>query len=306
MSGQSTVSLRLREDGRIEIVSGVPDQGAGTHTAIGRVAAAVLSVDVERIDVRVGTTGSAIADTGASGSRVTYHTSRATEAGAIRLRAELERIAAGRLGVAVATVSLRDGAFVVDHGDGRIERSGFDDVVGGLATDPILATFNGDSDDRVSSPDSVAGYVVEVEVDPGTGLVTIVDVVLVVDIGTIINPVAHRGQLEGGFVFGLGGALMEELAVVDGRVETVGLHDYKLPTTMDVPPLRTILLASDGGPGAFGAKMVGEVSNGPLAPAIANAVAAACGVRLVDLPISAERVFAALRAAEAAEPAEPA
>jgi carbon-monoxide dehydrogenase large subunit len=302
-SGHSTVSLRLRDDGRIEIVTGVPDQGAGTHTAIGRVAAAVLSVDVDRVDVRVGTTDSAMVDTGASGSRVTYHTSRAVEAGAIRLRAELERAAAEALGLDPGAVALRAGTFVVDRGVGRIERSAFDDVLGGVATDPIVATFDGAADERVSSADSVAGYVVEVEVDRGTGLVTIVDAVLVVDIGTIINPVAHRGQLEGGFVFGLGGALMEELSVVDGRVATVGLHDYKLPTTMDVPPLRTILLASDGGPGAFGAKMVGEVSNGPLAPAIANAVAAACGARLVDLPLSAERVFAALQAARSADPA---
>jgi CO/xanthine dehydrogenase Mo-binding subunit len=161
-----------------------------------------------------------------------------------------------------------------------------------------VATFDGESDERDASTESVAGFVVEVDVDRGTGRITIVGATLVADVGTIINPVAHRGQLDGGFVFGLGGALMEELSVDDGRVSTVGLHDYKLPTSMDLPPFRSVLLSSDSGPGAFGAKMVGELSNGPLAPAIANAVAAASGIRLTDLPLTAERLFNAIRAAD--------
>src|SRR5438477_652609 len=87
-----------------------------------------------------------------------------------------------------------------------------------------------------------AGYVVEAEIDRDTGAVRIHDVLLAADVGTIINPVAHQGQLEGGLMFGIGAALMEELLVQDGQITTLTLGDYKLPCAMDTPPFRTVLL----------------------------------------------------------------
>jgi CO/xanthine dehydrogenase Mo-binding subunit len=139
------------------------------------------------------------------------------------------------------------------------------------------------------------GYAIEVEVDRETGSFTVVDATLVADVGTVINPVAVRGQLEGGFAFGLGQALMEELVIVDGRVVTANLGDYKIPTIADVPKLRLILITDAPGPGPFGAKSVGELANGAIVGAIANAVADAVGVRVFSLPITAEKVFAGLR-----------
>ena len=171
-------------------------------------------------------------------------------------------------------------------------------MAGSLELGPFVATFDGDTDERAASVDSVAGYAIEVDVDRETGRVSVAQATLVADVGTIINPVAHQGQLSGGFVGGLGGALMEELVVTDGRVETVGLHEYKLPTSGDIPPFTTVLLPSPPGPGAFGAKMAGELSNGAVAPAIANAIAAAVGVRLTSLPLSAEKVHEGLRRAD--------
>jgi CO/xanthine dehydrogenase Mo-binding subunit len=103
------------------------------------------------------------------------------------------------------------------------------------------------------------------------------------------------GQLVGGYAFGLGQAMLEELVVDEGgRVENLNLGEYKLPTTMDISPLRTVLMPTDVGPGAFGTKMAGELSNTGVAPAIANAIHDACGVRLHDLPLTAERVWAGL------------
>ena len=102
-----------------------------------------------------------------------------------------------------------------------------------------------------------------------------------------------RGQLEGGFVFGLGQALMEELVVSDGRVVTTNLGDYKLPTIADAPPLRLVLLTEAKGPGPFGAKSVGELANPAVLGAVANAVADA-GARVYSTPITAEKVLAAL------------
>ena len=108
--------------------------------------------------------------------------------------------------------------------------------------------------------------------------------------------VAHRGQLEGGFGFGVGAALMEEVQVEDGVVVGQSMAEFKLPAMRDVPSLRQVLLPTTVGPGAFGAKMAGELSNSPAAPAIANAVADAVGARVTSLPLTPERVLQALRA----------
>jgi CO/xanthine dehydrogenase Mo-binding subunit len=136
-------------------------------------------------------------------------------------------------------------------------------------------------------------FALEVAVDRETGAFGIVDAVLVADVGTVINPTAVRGQLEGGFVFGLGQAVMEELVLEDGRVVTANLGDYKIPTIADVPDLRLVLLTDAPGPGPFGAKSVGELANSAVPAAVANAVADAIGARILTLPITAEKVFAA-------------
>jgi CO/xanthine dehydrogenase Mo-binding subunit len=140
-------------------------------------------------------------------------------------------------------------------------------------------------------------YMAEVEVDMETGRVTPTEVVCVVDVGTVINPTAHQGQLDGGFIYGLGQAMTEELPHDGGVVTTQSLGEYKLPVQMDTPRFRTILLERDPGPGAYGAKAAGEVTNTGVGGAIANAVYDATGVRIMQSPITGERVLAALRAA---------
>jgi CO/xanthine dehydrogenase Mo-binding subunit len=135
---------------------------------------------------------------------------------------------------------------------------------------------------------------VEEDVDEATGEITVLRAVLVADTGTIINPVAHRGQLEGGFAFGLGAALMEELPVEDGQVLAGSLGDYKLPAAPDMPPLEVVDVGDDAGLGPFGAKAVGEFGNLGVAPAIGNAVADAVGVRLHEIPLTAEKVWSAV------------
>jgi CO/xanthine dehydrogenase Mo-binding subunit len=142
-------------------------------------------------------------------------------------------------------------------------------------------------------------YGVELSVDRETGALTIHDVVFVADRGAIINPVAHRGQIDGGFAMGLGHALTEELCVEDGRVVNAPLSGYKLPTQRDMPPFRVIELPPGGGPGPYGARAVAEGSVHGVAPAIANAVAAACGARVDRLALTAERIHSALHGAPA-------
>jgi len=139
-----------------------------------------------------------------------------------------------------------------------------------------------------------SAQVAEVEVDHETGQVKVLRVVTAHDVGTIINPLAHQGQIDGGFVTGLGLAVTEELVTEGGQVLNGHLGDYKLPTISDIPPLETVLIHTGGGAGPYEAKAIGELANNATAAAIANAVADAAGCQLFELPITAERVYAAL------------
>jgi CO/xanthine dehydrogenase Mo-binding subunit len=137
--------------------------------------------------------------------------------------------------------------------------------------------------------------VVELEVDPETGQIKLLDVVTAHDVGTIINPLGHQGQIEGGLLQGVGFGLLEELRVEDGQVSTLNLGDYKLPNIRDIPPLTTVLVEEELGPAPFQGKAIGESSITPTGAAIANAVYDAVGVRFHDLPITAEKVYRALQ-----------
>jgi CO/xanthine dehydrogenase Mo-binding subunit len=142
---------------------------------------------------------------------------------------------------------------------------------------------------------SFCAQAAEVEVDPDTGQITVRKIVTAHDVGTI-NPLTHQGQIEGGLIQGLGYALMEELRTQDGHISTLSLGEYKIPTMPDIPELHTVLLEPAPGPAPYQSKGIGESSNTPVAAAIANAVFDAVGVRILDLPITAEKVFAALQA----------
>ena len=133
--------------------------------------------------------------------------------------------------------------------------------------------------------------VAEVNVDPETGEVDVLRVVTAHDVGTVINPLGHQGQINGGFVTGLGLAIMEEFVSEDGRILNGSLADYKLPNITDLPALETVLVPTEGGLGPYEAKAIGELANNATAAAIANAVADASGVRVFELPITAERVY---------------
>jgi CO/xanthine dehydrogenase Mo-binding subunit len=136
----------------------------------------------------------------------------------------------------------------------------------------------------------------EVEVDPETGCVRLHKIVSAHDVGTVINPLTHQGQIDGGVMQGIGQALTEHLIKEDGAVVNANLGDYKLPTMADAPALETVLIETRHGPAPYEGKAIGELSNVAVAAAIANAVDDACGVRITDLPITAEKVYSALQA----------
>ena len=142
---------------------------------------------------------------------------------------------------------------------------------------------------------SYCAQVAEVEVDPETGEVQVTRFITAHDVGTVLNPLFHQGQIEGGVIQGLGYALMEEMETEEGRISNLSLGDYKIPTIKDVPELVTVLLEPDGGPAPFDSRGIGESSNTPVAAAIANAVHDAIGAPVMQLPVTAERVLRVIK-----------
>ena len=160
-------------------------------------------------------------------------------------------------------------------------------------------TVTVDSGPPAPAPPTVSSYcaqVAQVAVDPATGQVRVLEILTAIDVGRIVHPAGHQMQIDGGTVMGYGFACLEDLAEDDGQVTAATLGEFKLPVMADVPVLRTVLVPGAKGVTSANVKPVGELTNVPVAAAIANAVADATGRRVRELPVTAERVYWALRA----------
>jgi CO/xanthine dehydrogenase Mo-binding subunit len=284
--GRTTVKLTLSPTGDVEIISGMADQGSGSHTVIQRVAAAALAISLDRIRVRRGSTSEAGLDPGVGASRGTHLVGGATRNAVAQLAAILEE---------AVGVRLTDEGFFSAGG----QAASLDDIAAeACRTGPIVihGEYDGIFHGADNPPDySFSACSIEIELDRQTGEVTVHDALLVMDVGQIISPIGHQGQIDGGFIAGIGSALMEEMLNDEsGKMQIVSLADYKLPTIADIPPLRTILVQKAGRHQPYGAKAIGEHANAGVAPAIGNALASLAGVRLCELPLTAERIYRAL------------
>ncbi|MDE3075334.1 MAG: xanthine dehydrogenase family protein molybdopterin-binding subunit [Chloroflexota bacterium] len=258
-SGFANVRLELQVDGTAVLQTSFPDTGTGSHTVMRQVVAEELGLAPAAVSIRTGGTLDSPSDSGAGGSRVTHVGGQAALGAARALRDELER-----QGLAVGPVPK-----------------------------PVSVEFNYPG---ANAPVTCfTAQIAEVAVDPETGQVTVERITSAHDVSTIVHPILHQGQIDGGVAHGLGFALMEDLQMSDGRIAALNLGDYKLPTAKDMPPLETVLVKSQEGPGPHNAKAIGESANTPLAAAIANAVFDASGVRITELPITAEKVYEALQ-----------
>ena len=265
------------------------EPGTGTYTILRQIVAEELQVPLQSIRVQVWDTDGVPFDTGVGGSRVTRVAGQAAYQAAREASREMCITAAELLAWPEEALTLR-GADVIrqDTGDSHpwaalLQRRG----------EPVVG--KGSVQDMHPSPvTSFTAQVAEVAVDPETGAVQLLRFTTAHDVGQVLNPMDHQGQIEGAVMQGIGYALSEELVVDEGRVTTVSFGDYKIPNMQDIPVLHTVILASESGPGPYNARGIGENPSGPVAPAIANAVADAVGVRIKDLPITAEKVYRAL------------
>ena len=298
-SGEANAEISVSPDGKVTILTAVPDTGTGTHTLLQQIAAEVLTNSPEDIQVEIGDTETFENDAAPGGSKITAMSGQAVLAAAQELREKMTSAAAALLGCLPGEVKLGKGRFTAARG----ARNGlsFAEVARHAARENgylrVRKTY------RIKSRSPVAAFVAqiaEVKVDRETGLLTVRRIVTAHDVGTVINPLTHQGQIEGGVIQGLGYATMEEVVTESGKVVTVNLGDYRIPCTMDLPELKTVLVEDPAGPGPFAAKQIGENGIIATAAAVANALEDAVGVRIFDLPLSAEKIYFALKSSRPA------
>ncbi|HEX9444415.1 MAG TPA: molybdopterin cofactor-binding domain-containing protein, partial [Candidatus Binatia bacterium] len=297
-SGLANAEIAASPQGKITVLTAVPDIGTGTHTLLQQIAAEVLTIPARDVRAEIGDTETFESDAAPGGSKITNMSGHAVLAAAEEMRARLVAAAAPLLGCDSGDVKLEKGRF---SARGAKKSLSFAEVcrraAGGNGEVRLRRSY------EVKGRSPVAAFVVqiaEVQVDRETGQLKIKRMVTAHDVGTIINPLGHQGQIEGGLVQGVGYAVMEEVVTENGRVLTANLGDYRIPAIADVPALDTVLVADPSGPGPFAAKHIGENGIVATAAAIANALDDAAGVRIRDLPLSAEKIYFALKSAKPA------
>lgn len=292
--GDANAKLTLLPDGGVSLLSTHTDTGTGSSTIMCQIVAEVLGIPFQKVTLEVGSTDTFRSESGTGASRVTHVMGQATFKAATEIREAIKRQAAALLNCSPDEVVLKAG---------RCTRRGhatkafsFAEVASAAEARGKPIQFQSYYNATEVPPDwSFSAVVAEVAVDVETGQVHLLGLTTAHDVGTIINPMAHQAQIDGGVIQGVGYALMEEILMEDGRVTTLNLGEYKLPNVMDIPPLKTVLVEEPLGPAPFQAKEIGESPIAPVAAAIANAVYDAVGARITDLPITAEKVFATLQ-----------
>jgi putative selenate reductase molybdopterin-binding subunit len=273
-------------NGEYELAVGTAEFGNGTTTVHAQIAASVLNTTPGAISVRQSDTTLIGHDTGAFGSTGSVVAGKATERAALALREKLIDLAAGRLNVDRTACRLHAGW--VESGATQIALN----ALRQSATTELAATGSSDGTPR-SIAFNVQGF--RVAVQPGTGEIRILHSVQAADAGRVLNPMQCRGQVEGGVAQAIGAALYEDLKIdATGRVVTATFRNYHIPAWADLPHTEVLFADTIDRVGPFGAKSMSESPYNPVAPALANAVADAIGIRYRELPLTPDRVFRAL------------
>jgi CO/xanthine dehydrogenase Mo-binding subunit len=286
---------RLEPDGTLTIVTGVIDM-TGTTTAFATIAAAEFGVDPSIVRINAMDTASAPKSPMSGGSVVTYSAGRAIQEAARAARTKLLKFAAEQLEIDAGDLEIADGAIrpkgSPEQGLKLTELASRLDGFG-VRNEPIEG--HGGSERPARAP-SVSGHLVHVQVDPESGVVKVLRYVIAQDVGRAINPALVEGQLRGGATQGIGWSLLEGLRFDDqAQLLSGSFMDYAVPNAGDVPEIETILVEVPAPDGPFGAKGVGEAPVCGSTGAVANAVAAAAGIRPRQLPMTPTTVWAAMQ-----------
>jgi putative selenate reductase molybdopterin-binding subunit len=291
----AAATIKMNDDGSFHLLVGATDIGTGSDTILGQIAAEVLGVGLDQMIIYSSDTDFTPFDTGAYASSTTYVTGKAVERAAREVKEQILRVGAAMLKVEAAALIFGDGR--VTAPDGRSVTLAEVCTRAYYGADQFQIGATASCVPEESPPPFLASFA-EVSVDVETGHVKVLDYVAAVDCGTPINPRMAEGQVEGAVANGIGYALTEEyLFTPGGKVRNADLSRYKIPGSLDLPPIRVILVDSYEPTGPMGAKSIAEIGiNGP-APSIANAIYHAVGLRLTRTPFTPERVWRALREA---------
>lgn len=311
----TTVNIKIDRDAAVTIYSGASEIGQGSDTMHVQIAAEVLGVNTGRVRLIAADTELTPVDLGSYSSRVTFMAGNACLAAARNMREQIFAAVARKFACDPARLESR-GDFIFSLDDAA-KRLSFDEAVvlaiaanhhGGLVaqgsyTPPEEARGGKHKGAGVGpSPSySYSAQVAQVLVDTETGQVTVERIVASHDCGRALNPVTVDGQIIGSVYMGLGQAMQEEMIWDRGRLMNASFLEYRIPSTLETPPIESIIVESEDPEGPFGAKEAGEGSLAATIPAVANAIFDAIGVRITSLPLSPEKILQALREKQNAE-----
>lgn len=302
----ANVAIDLQADGGLLVATQTADAGTGQNTVLAQFVAEELKFPLHSIRVLHMDTDQAPDDLGSAASRVTFMTGAAAIDAARRLRSAIQQACGARYGCTPEAVEVMGGRITAP------DRAPETFAEFGSWHGPLRVVGRHELD--LSRADPKTGFgnyapaygfgaqAVEVEVDPATGHVKVLQVIVVQDIGRVINPLALEGQMHGGILQGIGMALREEVVFDHAEPVNASLITYKVPRAMDTPRIETHFIETMEPSGPLGAKAGGEHSINPTVAAIANAVADAVGVRFRQLPITPARVLAAISARQDSQP----
>ncbi|CAA7601140.1 Aldehyde oxidase and xanthine dehydrogenase, a/b hammerhead domain protein [Acididesulfobacillus acetoxydans] len=303
----SSALIRVDTEGGITLYTGATDIGQGSNTVLPMIAAEELGVEASEVHIISGDTQLTPFDLGSFASRVTYGAGQAVRSAAQAINRKLYEVAAVELGVRADQLISREGRIFSRYEpvrtlDFTAAVAKYIDARGPLSAmghySPPRKGMKGVQGANIGQSPTFgfSAQVTEVEVDLETGQVKVLKVTEAGDCGQPINPMSVEGQVEGSIVMGMGQALFEEIKVgSDGRLLNPSLHDYKIPTAIDIPEIDSTIVESYDPSAPFGAKESGEGPIQPVIPAIANAICDAIGVRFLELPITAEKILQALK-----------
>lgn len=297
-SGASTALVEVDAGGGVTLRNTVIEQGAGMLTILAQIVAHELQLPMESISVEQASTEAELYDRGSGALSVTHAAGQAALGAVVEAREKLTAVACDMLDCQPEEVQLSAGVFQAPDSVASVS---FADVAARACAggEPVTGYCRYEGWQREYGA-AFSAQVAEVEVDPRTGQVKVRRIVNAAEIGALLNPIGATGQMEGATVVALGHTTMEELRLADGRVQNTSLREYKLPTTGDLPAIENILIHGEGGgPGPYGSKTVADLALIVGPAAITNAICDAVGVRFDDLPITAEKVYQALKARRA-------
>src|SRR5437773_10562223 len=302
----ATVKLKLDFDGSIVLLTGAAEIGQGSSTVLVQSVAEVLGLDLSRIRIVTGDSDVVPKDNGSYSSRVTFMVGNAAIEAAQRLKAVLIAAAARKLEAKPEAIECLGELYRAGAQDKGLT---FNEVVTEALRDTGTITVTGNYSTipeahggkkyRGAAIGGTMGYsysaqVVEVSVDEETGVVDVDKVWVAHDCGKALNRLTVEGQVQGSVWMGMGQAMSEETGYHEGLLLTGNMLDYRVPTLLDSPPIEVGIVESNDPNGPFGAKEAGEGSLAAFLPALTNAIADATGMRFNDLPVTPDRVFAAI------------